>query len=125
MSRTLADTKLACELASRLDTVLNTRVNVLRFSQAGWLNASTSEPPTNLDSILLASLANFDKRSSLPMVLRKDGQLSVVVNTCPDAMLPIVVGLVLPDQPEAIVVSLISAHLEALQFQAEATNDFK
>ncbi len=120
MSRTLADTKLACELATRLESVLKTRAFVLQFSQAGWSNASNSDALIALSPILLASLAKFDRRSSQPTVLRKDGLLSVVVNTCPDAMLPIVVGLVLPDQPETIVISLLSAHLEALQYQAEA-----
>ena len=120
MSRTLADTKLACELASRLESVLNTRAFVLRFSQSGWSNASNSDAPIDFAPILLASLAKFDRQSSQPTVLRKDGLLSVVVNTCPDAMLPIVVGLVLPDQSETIIISLLSAHLEALQYQAEA-----
>ncbi len=85
------------------------------------MNASNSDAPAILAPILFASLAKFDKRSSRPTILRQDGLLSVVVNTCPDAMLPIVVGLVLPDQPESIVISLMSAHLEALQYQAEAT----
>ena len=121
MSRTLADIKIACELASRLESVLKTRARVLSYSNSNWKLVTNVDASTNLDTLLHAALVGFDKRSCQPFISRQDGLLTVIVNTCPDAVLPIVVGVVLPDQQETMIVSLVSAHLEALHSQAEAT----
>lgn len=121
MSRILADIKLACGLASRLESVLKVPASVVRFSIANWDIVINTDGSTNLCALLQSALSEFDKRSCQPFVFREQGFLAVLVNTCPDAVTPIVVGFVLPDQAETLIVSLVAAHLEALQSQAEAT----
>ncbi len=121
MARTLADIQLACELATRLESVLGSTTSVLQFSQMGWLIVPRDDSPDEIDPLLVAALEIIDTQSSQPLVLRLEGRLIVIVNTCLDALIPILVGLILPDQNETMVCSLVSAHLEALQHCAQAT----
>ena len=121
MPRTLADTQLARELASRLEYALGSHVFVLQYTQATWSIATGEDPADAIDPLVVAALQNFDIRSGQPFVWRQNGCLVVVVNACLDALVPIAVAVALPDLNEKLVCSLVSANLEALQYCAEAT----
>jgi len=113
--------ELARELASRMEAVFGSCACVLQFSKAGWLNSSQNELSECSLAAIAPALNMFDTRSEHPFVWRNSGKLVVAINTCLDALEPVVVGVVIPDQKETLVCSLISAHLEALQCrEAEA-----
>ncbi len=120
MSRTLADTQLAFELASRLEAALGSRAFVLHFSESNWIGVSVENPPEVIDPTVISALQQFDIRSGQPFACRQSGRLVVAINACLDALSPIVVALALPEQNEKLVCSLVSANLEALQYSAEA-----
>ncbi len=120
MFRTTADTQLACQLASRLESALGSCALVLQFSKATWRNVSSGDSQDDIDPNVVAALQEFDVRSGQPFVWRHADRLIVVVNACLDAMVPIVVAMALPEQDEKLICSLFSAHLEALQYCAEA-----
>ena len=120
MPRTLADIQLARELAARLALVLGPNVCVLRISKTGWTDVGEVDCSKGFAPVLDSALKVFDLRSEQPFVWRHDGKLVVLINTCLDSFVPIVVGVVLPDQRETLICSLISAHFEALQHRAES-----
>jgi hypothetical protein len=120
MPRTLDDIQLARELAARLELVLGPVVRVLRFSKAGWTDVIEENDSKGFSPALDCALQSFNRRSEQPFVWRHDGKLVVMINTCLDSFVPIVVGVVLPDQPETLICSLISAHFEALQQRVES-----
>ncbi|HUP78666.1 MAG TPA: HD-GYP domain-containing protein [Pirellula sp.] len=121
MSRTFAEIELAYELASRLESAFGSRTTVLQFTQMGWLKTSKEESSHEVHPMVSAALETFDLKSSEPFVWRHNGLLIVIVNMTLQIDSPIAVGIVLPDQNEIVVCSLISAHLEAQRARAEVT----
>jgi len=120
MSSTNADAQLACQLATRLESALRSCASVLQFCTANWKNVSGYDSQDDIDPNVVAALQEFDVLSRQPFVWRQGDRLIVVVNACRDALVPIVVAMALPEQDEKLVCSLFSAHLEALQYSAEA-----
>ncbi len=117
-----ADIELARELAARLRSVFGSRMCVLQFTNNRWLDASQEESTECTAPVILDALEAFHIRSELPFVWRRDGDMVVAINTCFEALQPIAVAVLLPEQDERWICSLMSAHLEALQHRAVAAS---
>jgi hypothetical protein len=107
------------EVAASLASDFRESVVVLQRSLSGWVVAGTSESLPLADHRMLAALETLDSKRSAPLVHRHDDNLIVVVNACPGSSTPIVIGLILADQNESIVCSLISARLDAVRYRDE------
>ncbi len=116
------DIELARELATRIESVFGSCTGVFQFSKTGWLNVSRDQVTNTTAPLIVSALEALNIRSEQPFVWRREGQMVVVINTRLDALVPIVVAALLPEQSETLICSWITAHLEALQHRVEAAS---
>jgi hypothetical protein len=121
MSLTLAELQIAFELASRLESAMGVRAHVLQRNNEEWGLAGGENQPGEIDPRIQSALQYFDAKSLQPLFLRRDSQLTIIVDTALDRVSPIVVGLTIQDQNDQLVRSLIAAHVEALTYRRDAT----
>ena len=125
MPPALSDIQIARELASRLESVFGPCSWVVQFSKSGWLNESQKEPTKPISAELSETLESLDLRSDKPFVRRVQDKLVVLINVRTDALSPVIVGVVLPDQNDAVICSLLASQLESIQFREEAARTRK
>ena len=135
MSQTPSTLKVAYELANRLGEVFCSNAFLLRRSAkdisaigvaaSGWSAVTVEGNARDIDSWMALALQSFDTKSNQPLLVRRDGDMLAIISIGEDHADTIAVGIVIPDQNEglvynqALVCSVISAHLEALQQRSE------
>ena len=115
MPRTLENTQLARELASRLEVALGSLAYVFQCTQTTWSIVAGENPTDDIAPLMVAALQQFDIQSEQPFTLRSNGSLVVVVNAYRDALVPIAVAMALPEQNERLICSLVSANAPQIQ----------
>jgi hypothetical protein len=119
MAIAFADNYIAHELASRLNRALGPCTWVAQFIEGGWKSAPTSTNPNALHPLIANAIHQSELRAGGPLIARQDGQLIVLQRMDAYDPVPIIVGIVLPDQNEQVICSLISGHREAIQSNIE------
>ncbi len=131
MSQTTSNLKIAHELGNRLGELFCSNAFLFRRSAkgssvSGWSAVTVEGHFRAIDSWMALALQSFDAKSNQPLLVRRSGEMLAIVGVGEDRADWIAVGIVIPDQNEglvynqALVCSVISAHLEALQQRSEA-----
>jgi HD-GYP domain-containing protein (c-di-GMP phosphodiesterase class II) len=119
MSQKHLGLEMASELVTRLDSTFDCKAIVLCGSPDCWTTI-VAQPVNEIDPLMADLLRTFDTKSQVPVIARRDGKIIALVKAGEKQGDTIVVGMVIPDQNELLVCSVISAHLEALQQREQA-----
>ena len=114
-----ANCRVATELARRLEFALHCIARVVVRTSSGWSPLDSGNLAIEQNLLLAEVLERLHLTSEQPFVLRKQGRLLVAVNVSPSSKTPVVVVVDLPDENEPLVVSLVTAYLEAAQLREE------
>ena len=113
------------EVATTLASDLGASTVVLQRLRSGWVQIGDRENSLPNDQRLLNVLENHDCQRTKPLVHRHDDQMVIVVNIGVESSTPLVIGLTLAYQHEAIVCSLITSRIEAIRYRDELTDAHK